>query len=80
MRERRNISEQYRAENQAGYGFGSSYYSVRRFVARLMQKTPLPFRRMIASLEVRRGEWAGFLADITWCRFTQHGWYDSGGR
>ena len=23
-----------------------SYYSVRRFIARLMQKTPLPFRRM----------------------------------
>jgi len=41
---------------------------------------PLPYRRMIASLELPDGRWAGFLIDITWCRFTQHGWYDSGGR
>ena len=41
---------------------------------------PLPDRRMIASLEIQDSRWAGFLIDITWCRFTQHGWYDSGGR
>ena len=41
---------------------------------------PLPHRRMIASLELPEARWAGFLIDITWCRFTLHGWYDSGGR
>jgi hypothetical protein len=41
---------------------------------------PLPYRRMIASLELPEARWAGFLVDITWCRFTLHGWYDSGGR
>jgi len=35
---------------------------------------------MIASLEGKETRWVGFLVDITWCRFTQHGWYDSGGR
>jgi hypothetical protein len=43
-------------------------------------REPLPYRRMIASLELPQNQWAGFLIDITWCRFTQHGWYDSGGR
>ena len=41
---------------------------------------PLPNRRMIASLEGQKSRFVGFLIDITWCRFTQHGWYDSGGR
>lgn len=41
---------------------------------------PLPYRRMIASLANHDNRWLGFLIDITWCRFTQHGWYDSGGR
>jgi hypothetical protein len=40
---------------------------------------PLPYRRMIASLEYN-GHWLGFLIDIRWCRFTKHGWYESGGR
>ena len=35
---------------------------------------------MIASLEVDGGRWSGFLLEIAWCRFTRHGWYDSGGR
>ena len=41
---------------------------------------PLPNRRMIASLEGKESRWIGFVVDITWCRFTRHGWYDSGGR
>ena len=41
---------------------------------------PLPHRRMIASLEDRGRRWVGFVLDITWCRFTHHGWYDSGGQ
>ncbi len=40
---------------------------------------PLPYRRMIASLECN-GHWLGFLTDIRWCRFTKQGWYESGGR
>lgn len=41
---------------------------------------PLPYRRMIASLESSDGTWLGFLLDITWCRFVKQGWYESGGR
>jgi hypothetical protein len=41
---------------------------------------PLPYRRMIVSLESRRGHWVAFLIDLTWCRFTKDGWYESGGR
>ncbi len=41
---------------------------------------PLAQRRMIASIETRGGAWLEFLIDINWCRFTKHGWYDSGGR
>jgi hypothetical protein len=41
---------------------------------------PLPYRHMIASLELPENNWASFLLDIKWTRFTQYGWYDSGGR
>ena len=41
---------------------------------------PLPYRRMIASLETPNGHWIAFLVDLNWCRFTQQGWYESGGR
>ena len=41
---------------------------------------PLPYRRMIVSLESPGGEWLGFLIDLSWCRFTKQGWYESGGR
>jgi len=41
---------------------------------------PLPHRRMIVSLEVGEGTWVGLLIDLSWCRFTRHGWYESGGR
>jgi hypothetical protein len=40
----------------------------------------LPHRRVIASLETSQGNWVGFLMDLTWCRFVQGGWYESGGR
>ncbi len=46
---------------------------------------PLPYRRVIASLE-RTGHppaghgWYGFLLELRWCRFTRQGWYESGGR
>ena len=41
---------------------------------------PLPYRRMIASIEAGNGSWLGFLVDLSWCRFTKQGWYESGGR
>jgi hypothetical protein len=41
---------------------------------------PITHRLMIASLETAEQRWAGFLIDITWCRFSRYGWYDSGGR
>lgn len=41
---------------------------------------PLPYRRMIVSLETASGQWLGFLIDLSWCRFTEQGWYESGGR
>jgi hypothetical protein len=41
---------------------------------------PLAPRQMIASLEGANRQWVGFLLDISWCRFTAHGWYDSGGQ
>ena len=41
---------------------------------------PLPYRRMVASLEASDGGTHGFLIDLAWCRFTKHGWYESGGR
>ena len=41
---------------------------------------PLPYRRMIASLESPDGQRLGFLIDLNWCRFTKQGWYESGGR
>jgi hypothetical protein len=43
-------------------------------------QTPLPHRRVIASVEGREGRWIHFLLDLTWCRFTQLGWYEGGGR
>ncbi|MBN2476214.1 MAG: hypothetical protein JXB62_16495 [Pirellulales bacterium] len=41
---------------------------------------PIPYRRMIVSLEANNGQWLGFLIDLNWCRFTKQGWYESGGR
>ena len=40
---------------------------------------PLPYRRMIVSLQTGNGAWLGFLIDLSWCRFTKQGWYESGG-
>ena len=41
---------------------------------------PLAFRHVIATLETAAGARIGFLMDLTWCRFTREGWYESGGR
>ncbi len=41
---------------------------------------PLPYRKVIASLESPDGTSLRFLVDLAWCRFTRQGWYESGGR
>ena len=41
---------------------------------------PLPYRRVIAVLDGREGRKFRVLLDLTWCRFTQLGWYEGGGR
>lgn len=42
-------------------------------------REPLPYRRMIASLQAD-GQWFGLVLDLKWCRFTSDGLYDNGGR
>lgn len=41
---------------------------------------PLENRRMIAVLDSGQGSPLAFLVDLSWCRFTSQGWYESGGR
>lgn len=41
---------------------------------------PLPYRLVVASLEKTPGEWLSLLLDVSWCRFSRQGWYESGGR
>jgi len=41
---------------------------------------PLAERRVIASLDGGREGWLGLVLELTWCRFSRHGWYDNGGR
>ncbi len=41
---------------------------------------PLPHRKMIVAIELSDGRRWGLVVDLTWCRFTPHGWYESGGR
>lgn len=41
---------------------------------------PLPHRRIFVSFEVGDGSSMSFLTNLTWCRFTKQGWYESGGR
>ncbi len=43
-------------------------------------REPLAERLVIASLPNYEYRYVGFLLDITWCRFTTLGWYESGGR
>jgi hypothetical protein len=41
---------------------------------------PMPHRFVVASIDVPGEPPARFLLDVSWCRFTRHGWYESGGR
>lgn len=41
---------------------------------------PLAERRMVVSLDGKDAGWLGLVVELTWCRFSRHGWYDNGGR
>jgi hypothetical protein len=41
---------------------------------------PLAYRLVRAELEKADQSPAEFLVDVDWCRFTQSGWYESGGK
>jgi hypothetical protein len=41
---------------------------------------PVEWTRVIASFALRDGGFISLLMDLTWCRFSRHGWYDNGGR
>ena len=41
---------------------------------------PLPYRRVIISLEHGQDLWAEYVLALSWCRFIRAGWYSSGGR
>ncbi len=43
-------------------------------------REPIPFRHVICSLTVGDTRWISLLLELTWCRFSKHGWYDNGGR
>lgn len=43
-------------------------------------REPVPYRRVIASLDGGEQGWIGLLLELAWCRFSRHGWYDNGGR
>lgn len=43
-------------------------------------REPLADRQVIASLDGGAAGWVGMLLELTWCRFSRHGWYDNGGR
>lgn len=43
-------------------------------------REPIPHRRMIVSLESSDGELYELVINLSWCRFTKQGWYESGGR
>ena len=41
---------------------------------------PVSHRRVIASFECESQQRVEILMDLTWCRFSGHGWYENGGR
>ena len=43
-------------------------------------RDPLPYRRVILTLEAEDGTRASMVTDLLWTRFTRQGWYDNGGR
>lgn len=54
--------------------------SLSREVFGFFHQQPLPYRRVVATLDHDSGHRSTLLLDLTWCRFTRYGWYDSGSR
>lgn len=40
----------------------------------------LPYRRVVLKFDRNDQSSISFLVDLSWCRFTRQGWYESGGR
>jgi hypothetical protein len=43
-------------------------------------REPLADRQVIASFDGGSLGWIALVLELTWCRFSRHGWYDNGGR
>jgi hypothetical protein len=43
-------------------------------------RDPMPHRFLAAVLELDGGTSVRLLINVSWCRFTRHGWYESGGK
>lgn len=43
-------------------------------------RDPMPHRFLAAVLELDGGTSIRLLINVSWCRFTRHGWYESGGK
>lgn len=43
-------------------------------------RAPFPHKLVVCSLSVGEKRWVSMLLELTWCRFSKHGWYDNGGR
>jgi len=43
-------------------------------------KEPIPYRRVILTIESEDGAKVSVITDLIWTRFTRQGWYDNGGR
>ena len=43
-------------------------------------RSAVPYREMICSLTVGDRRWVSLLLQLSWCRFSSHGWYENGGK
>jgi hypothetical protein len=43
-------------------------------------REPLTEKKLVASFDIGRERRVELLLDLTWCRFSRHGWYEQGGR
>lgn len=48
--------------------------------AAFVHREPLPYRTVGLTFDLPSGTRAMIILRLTWCRFTKHGWYESGGR
>ena len=46
----------------------------------IYHQKPIPFRRGVLEIDLREEGIVHIELDLLWCRFTQLGWYESGGR